>query len=116
MQEVFIKNRRYSEAYTLAFRDPSRLEGKDAPNFLINRSQFSTNEGSGQPIHALLVVREIRHAKVIFLFGVLALLSVGIGVVAGRLSRDVNIGVSVTAGLFQLLTMLQWSYIWVARI
>jgi hypothetical protein len=61
------------------------------------------------------VVQEIRHVKVILLFGALALLSVGIGVIAGRSSRDVQIGLGVTAGLFQVLTMLQWSYIWAAR-
>ena len=112
---MFIKSRRYSEAYTLALRDPARFEREDAPNFLINHSQFATSGRPDQIIHALLVVQELQHAKVILLFGAVAVLSVGIGIIVGRSSRDVNVGVGVTAALFQFLTMLQWSYIWVAR-
>ncbi|KAH0365807.1 hypothetical protein KCU65_g5815, partial [Aureobasidium melanogenum] len=113
--EVFIKIQRYSEAYTLALRDPARLEREGAPNFMINRTQFATSGKPGQTLHALLIILEVRHAKVILLFGTVALLSVGVGVIIGMSSRDVNVGVGVTAGLFQFLTMLQWSYIWAAR-
>ncbi|CAD0110882.1 unnamed protein product, partial [Aureobasidium uvarum] len=112
IQEVFLKSQRYSEAYTLALRHPARL--KDTPNFLVNRAQFSVSRPD-QMIHALLVVQEVRHAKVLVLFGALALLSLSVGCMVGWATRDANMGVGVSAGLFQFLTMLQWSYIWVVR-
>jgi len=113
--EVFVKSKRYSEAYTLALRDPARFEKTKTPNFLVNRTQFDASQRCEQIIHGLLVVQEIRHAKVVLLFGALALLSIGIGCLAGSTSGKVDVGVSVAAGLFQFLTMLQWSYIWVVR-
>jgi hypothetical protein len=115
VHEVFVMNKRYNEAYTLALRDPARFEDKKSPNLLINRAQPDTGRNRRQNIHGLLVVQEVRRAKVIILFGVLALSSVGMGCLAGWLSGEVDVGVSVTAGLFQFLALLQWSYIWVAR-
>jgi hypothetical protein len=85
------------------------------PNFLINRAQLDADRDSEQVIHGLLVVQEIRRAKVVILFGALALLSVGMGCLAGWLSGEVDVGVGVTAGLFQFLALLQWSYVWVTR-
>jgi len=113
--EVFVKNKRYSEAYTLALRDPTRFEEEKTPGFLVNRAQLEAGQKHEQLIHGLLVVQEIRHAKVVVLFGALAILSIGIGCLAGLTSGKVDVGVSVAAGLFQFLTMLQWSYIWVIR-
>jgi hypothetical protein len=113
--EVFVKNKRYSEAYSLALRNPARFEEEEAPNFLVNRAQFDASRNCEQIMHGLLVVQEIRHAKVVAIFGVLALLSVGIGCLVGWLSGEVGAGVGVAAGLFQLLTMLQWSYLWATR-
>jgi hypothetical protein len=110
-----VKNKRYSEAYTLALRDPARFEKEGTPNFLINRVQFAAGRECEQIIHGLLVVQEIRRAKVFVLFGVLALLSVGIGCLAGWLSGQCDVGVGVAAGLFQFLALLQWSYVWVNR-
>jgi hypothetical protein len=115
VQEVFIKNKRYSEAYTLALRKPARFEKDKTPEFLINRAQFDAGRNGGQITQGLLVVQEIRRAKVVVLFGMLALLSVGMGCLAGWLSGEVDVGVNVTAGLFHFLALLQWSYIWVAR-
>jgi hypothetical protein len=110
-----VKNKRYSEAYTLALRYPARLEKERAPDFLINRAQFDASRRCEQVMHGLLVVQEIRHAKVAVLFGALAFVSVGIGCLVGWLSGEVDVGVGVAAGLFQLLTMLQWSYVWATR-
>ena len=110
-----MKNKRYSEAYTLALRNPARFEKEETPNFLVNRTQFEASRRCEQLIHGLLVVQEIRRAKVVVLFGILALLSVGMGCLAGLVSGKVDVGVSVAAGLFQFLTILQWSYIWVIR-
>jgi hypothetical protein len=115
IREVFVKNKRYSEAYTLALRNPARFEKEKTPNFLINRAHFDTSRNCEQIMHGLLVVQEVRHAKVVAIFGVLALLSVGMGCLVGWLSREVDVGVGVAAGLFQLLTMLQWSYLWATR-
>jgi hypothetical protein len=115
VQEVFVKNKRYSEAYTLALRNPARFEKEKTPDFLINRAQFVASRKCEQIMHGLLVVEEIRHAKVVLLLGALALLSVGIGCLVGWLSGEVDLGVGVAAGLFQLLTMLQWSYLWATR-
>jgi hypothetical protein len=113
--EVFVKNKRYSEAYTLALRNPARFEKEKTPDFLVNRAQFDASRKFEQIIHGLLVVQEIRHAKVVAIFGALALVSVGIGCLAGWLSGEVDVGVGVAAGLIQFLTMLQWSYLWATR-
>jgi hypothetical protein len=113
--EVFLKNKRYSEAYTLALRNPARFEKERTPNFLINRAQFDVGRNSGQGIHGLLVVQEIRRAKVVVLFGVLTLLSVSMGCLAGWVSGEVDVGVGVAAGSLQFLALLQWSYVWVTR-
>jgi len=110
-----VKNKRYSEACTLAIRNPVRFENEKAPSFLIDRAQFGASWKREQVIHGLLVVQEIRHAKVAIFFGALALLSIGMGCLAGLVSGKVDVGVSVAAGLFQFVTMLQWSYIWVVR-
>lgn len=115
VHEVFVMNKRFNEAYTLALRNPARFEKERTLNFLINRAQFDVGRNSGQGIHGLLVVQEIRRAKVVVLFGVLALLSVVMGCLAGWLSGKIDVGVGVTAGLFQFLALLQWSYIWVTR-
>lgn len=115
IHEVFVKTKRYNEAYTLAIRNPSRFETGKTPNFLMDRTQFEGSRKCEKVIHGLLVVQEMRHAKVVVLFGVLALLSVGMGCLVGLVSGKVELGVSVAAGLFQFLTMLQWSYIWVIR-
>lgn len=115
IHEVFVKHKRYSEAYTLALRNPARFEMEGTPNFLISRVQFAAGRECGQIIHGMLVVQEIRRAKVVILFGVFTLLSVGMGCLAGWLSGEVDVGVGVTAGLFQFLALLQWSYVWVTR-
>jgi hypothetical protein len=51
--EVFLKNKRYSEAYTLALRNPARFEKERTPNFLINRAQFDVGRNSGQGSRSL---------------------------------------------------------------
>lgn len=110
-----MKTKCYSEAYTLALRNPARFEKEKTPNFSVNRAQFDASQKCEQIVHGLLMVHEIRHAKVVVLFGTLALLSVGMGCLAGSMSGEVDVGVGVAAALFQLLTMLQWSYVWVTR-
>lgn len=115
VREVFVKNKRYSEAYTLALRDPVNFGEEMIRNFLVNRTRSDAGRKCERTIRGLLVVQEIRRAKVVVFFGALALLSVGIGCVAGLVSGKVDQGVSVAAGLFQFLTILQWSYIWAAR-
>jgi hypothetical protein len=115
VREVFVKNKRYSEAYTLALRNPVRFEKEKTPDFLVNRAQFDASRHCEQIIHSLLVVQELRHAKVVVILGVLALLSVGMGCLVGWLSGEIDVGVGMAAGLFQLLTMLQWSYLWATR-
>jgi hypothetical protein len=110
-----VKNKRYSEAYTLALRKPARFEQERTPNFLINRAKFDAGRKCGQIIHGLLVIQEIRRAKVVVLFGALALFSIGMGCIAGWLSDKANVGVAVAAWLLQFLTMLQWSYLWATR-
>jgi hypothetical protein len=112
---VFIKNKRYSKAYTLALRNPTRFDQERIPNFLVTRARFDVGRNHGRGKHGLLVVQEIRRAKAVVLFGVLALLSVVMGCLAGWLSGEVDVGVGVTAGLFQFLALLQWSYVWVTR-
>ncbi|CAD0052355.1 unnamed protein product, partial [Aureobasidium pullulans] len=70
--EVLIKSKRYSEAYTLALRQPAEL-GNTTPDSLTSRLQFGADPGSDQVMHALLVIQEIRRAKVVIVFGALSL-------------------------------------------
>lgn len=112
---MFVKSKHYSATYTKAIRDPASLKEENTTSFLVNRMHLGRKVTSDQVFHGLLVVQELRHAKVIAGFAALAIISIGMGLVIGCASGQADIGIGVTASLLQLLTALQWSYIWAAR-
>lgn len=114
-QEVFIRTKRYSEAYTRAIHDPTILEGEKAPGFLLNRAQYSVAHRKGQCFEALLVVREIRRRAFVMIAAGLLLLALAVGLIVGCATGNTEWGVGVAAALFQVLAILQWPYIWCRR-
>ena len=86
---------------TAAFHDPRLLRGS---NFAPLNSRFILTAGSR---HAILIKMTVSKVTVISVLMAIVLLSALIGVGAGLLTKDAQVGFGVTAAIVGILAVLQ---------
>ena len=110
---VHIKNIQPNELLTQALRHPEVLAS--AADFVRAHKQYTQRQDQGitsAPQRALVVGWETDRAALVYMIGLVTLLSVAAGVLTGFLAHDASLGIAVSGGLAAFLSSVEVLLIW----